>query len=62
MIFLNSTGVHGATIPPDAPADLKRFVYQVQFGPDEATKEALIATLPDDRRAMWAQARDGSRY
>jgi hypothetical protein len=62
VIFLNSTGVHGATIPADAPSDLKRFVYQVQFGPDEGTREALIAMLPDDRRAMWAQARDVSRY
>ena len=62
VIFLNSTGVHGATIPPDAPPDLKRFVYQVQFGPNQATREALTAALPDDRRAMWAQPRDGSRY
>jgi hypothetical protein len=62
VIFLNSTGVHGATIPPEAPPDLKRFVYQVQFGPNEATRESLIATLPDDRRPMWAQARGTSRY
>src|SRR5262245_7843599 len=37
VVFLNSTGAHGASIPSDAPANVERFLYQVQFGVDEAT-------------------------
>jgi len=62
VIFVNSTGVHGASVPVDAPADLKRFVYQVQFGPDDATKRALIEALPEDRRPMWSRSRHASHY
>jgi hypothetical protein len=54
LIFLNSTGVHGASIPPDAPADLERYVYQVQLSPDEATRRRLIEMLSGARKAGWA--------
>jgi hypothetical protein len=47
VIFLNSTGAHGAFIPPDAPPDTERFLYQVQFGPDKRTKRSLIAESGD---------------
>lgn len=53
LIFLNSTGVHGASIPPDAPADLERYVYQGQLGPDDATRARLIDLLSGDARAGW---------
>jgi len=53
LIFLNSTGVHAASIPPNAPADLERYVYQVQFGPDEATKRRLIDALSAADRPGW---------
>ena len=43
VVFLNSTGAHGASIPSDAPENVERFLYQVQFGVDEKTKERLIA-------------------
>jgi hypothetical protein len=43
VIFLNSTGAHGASIPLDAPPDTERFLYQVQFGPDKRTKRSLAA-------------------
>jgi len=33
VIFLNSTGVHRASIPADAPADVDRYIYQLQLGP-----------------------------
>ena len=62
VIFLNSTGVHGATVPADAPATLERYLYQAQFGPDQTTREKLIAALPDERRSMWSVARDASEY
>jgi hypothetical protein len=58
VVFLNSTGAHGASIPSDAPANVERFLYQVQFGVDEATKERLIAGVTEGARSSWATARD----
>lgn len=53
LMFVNSIGVHAASIQNDAPADLERYVYQVQFGPDEATRQQLIASLSDRDRPGW---------
>jgi len=53
LVFLNSTGVHGASIPADAPPDLERYVYQGQLSPDEAMKQQLIATLTGSDRRNW---------
>jgi len=53
LMFVNSTGVHAASIKGDAPADLERYVYQVQFGPDEATRQQLIASLSERDRPGW---------
>jgi len=58
VVFLNSTGAHGASIPSDAPKNVERFLYQVQFGVDQKTKERLIAGVPDAARSSWATARD----
>jgi hypothetical protein len=57
VVFLNSTGAHGASIPENAPPDLERYIYQVQFGPDEPTQQMLIAALEGDSRLAWATAR-----
>jgi len=46
--------VHGASIPPDAPADLERYVYQAQLSPDEAARRRLIEMLAVDKKAGWA--------
>jgi len=54
LVFLNSCGAHGASIPEDAePADLQRYVYQFRIGPTKAAIEALVAMLPSHRRAEW---------
>jgi hypothetical protein len=54
LVFLNSRGAHGAHIPEDAsPPDLQRYVYQFRIGPTKAAIDALVAMLPDERRAMW---------
>ena len=53
LIFLNSTGAHGASIPPDAPSDLERYVYQAQFSPNDAMKQRLISLLSGDERTGW---------
>ena len=54
LVFLNSTGAHGASIPSEAPADTERVVYQVQFGVDEETKQRLAAHVSEDVRSTWA--------
>jgi hypothetical protein len=59
LVFLNSTGAHGASIPSDAPAGIERFLFQVQFGVDDDTRQRLIADVPDAARSSWAAERDG---
>lgn len=55
LVFLNSTGAHGAQIPDDAePADLQRYIYQCRIGPSPAATRALMASLPEEQVAMWA--------
>jgi HPt (histidine-containing phosphotransfer) domain-containing protein len=55
LVFLNSHGAHGATIPPDAePEGLERYVYQFRIGPSPDTIRALMRDLPADRREFWA--------
>jgi hypothetical protein len=54
LIFLNSVGAHGASIPQDAePANLERYAYQFRIGPDAASIVSLIEGLPAERRAAW---------
>lgn len=53
LVFLNSGGAHGATIPDDAPQDLERYTYQFYLGPEGDALEALIHDLPPERQAMW---------
>jgi hypothetical protein len=53
VIFLNSTGVHGASIPRDAPPDFERYVYQGQFSPEEPMKQRLIELLSGEARRSW---------
>ena len=53
LVFLNSRGAHGATIPADAPAGLERYSYQFYVAPLNDTLSALIKSLPADRRVRW---------
>jgi hypothetical protein len=59
LVFLNSTGAHGASIPRDAPEDTERFLYQVQFSVDEATRQRLTDSLTGSARESWVLARGG---
>ena len=45
LMFLNSTGAHGAAVPDDAPPDFLRYVYQARFSPDAPTKKRLLDLL-----------------
>ena len=54
LVFLNSTGAHGAHIPEDAqPPDLERYIYQFRVGPSMETIAMLKSKLPDERQALW---------
>ena len=60
LIFLNSTGAHGASVPDDAPSDFLRYVYQARFSPDAATKKRLLELLTTEegaRRDRWVVTR-----
>jgi hypothetical protein len=53
LVFLNSRGAHGATIPAEAPESLARYSYQFYIGPEKEALATLIRQLPDARRRMW---------
>jgi hypothetical protein len=57
LIFLNSQGVHSASIPADGPEDTCRHLYQLQLGPDLASKKRLLKSMPSDSARRWK--RDG---
>jgi hypothetical protein len=57
LMFLNSTGAHGASVPDDAPADFLRYVYQARFSPDTATKLRLLELLAGEGRERWVATR-----
>ena len=57
LVFLNSRGAHGASIPADAPESLARYSYQFYIGPEKEALGALVRQLPDARRRMW-QSKD----
>jgi hypothetical protein len=53
LVFVNSRGAHGATIPADAGDDLERYSYQFYMAPENEALGALIRELPRERRTMW---------
>jgi hypothetical protein len=55
LVFLNSVGAHGASIPDDAePEGLERYIFQFRIGPTVESMSLLKETLSDDRRSFWA--------
>jgi hypothetical protein len=58
LVFLNSTGAHGASIPADAqPANLERYLYQFRLGPSGSTIKRLLQAMPPEQAALWAGAK-----
>ena len=58
LVFLNSTGAHGASIPVDAqPPDLERYLYQFRLGPSAATIRRLLQLMPPEKAALWSGAK-----
>ena len=58
LVFLNSDGSHGASLPAEAPEDFERYIYQCRVGPDGPTLERLKALLTPEARAKW-EGKDG---
>ena len=55
LVFLNSVGAHGASIPDDAlPESLERYIYQFRLGPTVEAIAMLKSMLPEERQALWA--------
>lgn len=53
LVFINSHGAHGATIPDDAPDGLERYAYQFRVGLGEDATNSVLDTLTPDRRPFW---------
>jgi hypothetical protein len=53
LVFMNSRGAHGATIPADAGDGVERYSYQFYVAPENEALGALIRGLPRERRTMW---------
>ena len=61
LVFLNSTGAHGASIPSDAPPDTERYLYQVHFSVEEDMRQRLVDSLEGAERSSWVSER-GTEY
>jgi hypothetical protein len=59
LVFLNSTGAHGASIPSDAPPDTQRYLYQVHFNVDEDVRQKLMDGMDGEERSSWITERGG---
>jgi hypothetical protein len=60
LVFLNSVGAHGASIPPDAePPNLERYIYQFRIGPTLETKQLLMSKLSKERQPLWSGRSSG---
>jgi len=58
LVFLNSAGAHGASIPADAqPPTLERYAYQFRLGPSNEAIAALLAGMAPAVRASWKGAK-----
>ena len=60
LVFLSSTGAHGASIPADAPPDIERYQFQFRVGPEAADLRRLVKLMPPEARAMWTAAKTES--
>jgi len=54
LLFLNSTGAHGASIPADLSDAVERYVYQVRIAPDANSIAWLMNSIPPEKRSLWA--------
>jgi hypothetical protein len=57
LVFLNSEGAHGASIPRTAASDLERYIYQFRLGPTGKVINRLLQLMPPETAATWANAK-----
>ena len=57
LVFLNSAGAHGASIPPDAPPELERYQFPFRVGPEADDIRRIVELMPPDVRAQWVGAK-----
>ncbi len=57
LVFLNSEGAHGASIPKDTSPDVERYIYQFRLGPAGKVINRLLQLMPADKAAAWANAK-----
>lgn len=57
LVFLNSEGAHGASIPKDASSGIERYIYQFRLGPAGKVINRLLQLMPADKVATWANAK-----
>ena len=62
LVFLNSTGLHSASIPQDAPPEIRRHLYQLQLGPDWPTQQRLLRSMPKNRARRWKRDKANPGY
>ncbi len=53
LVFLNSTGAHGATIGEDESPGVERYCLQLRIGPRADQRERLRGLLSGDRQPLW---------
>ena len=53
VVFLNSTGVHRASIPADAPPETDRYIFQLHLGPERSVRDSLIKRLRAEQAHRW---------
>ncbi len=62
VVFLNSTGVHRASIPADAPPETDRYIVQLQLGPEQSVRDALVKRLPPEQARRWSTKGSGTIF
>ena len=55
MVFMNSTGAHGARISEQEDEGIERHCLQLRIGPKPDARERLLASMPEERRALWTR-------
>ena len=59
LVFLNSVGAHGASIPSDAPPRVERYIYQFRLGPTSKMIANILQRMPPDKASQWAGSKMG---
>lgn len=59
VVFLNSRGAHGASIPADASPELERYAYQFRLGPRADVIALMLSHMGEAERRRWSGSKAG---